>query len=197
MVVGRRSCGDCREVGLGLVVEGGFAGQAVEGECGEGQRALVFSQFTDGQFGIGRLAEALKEMNPLTFTGSLSMRQRADVVEKFKSRPEHKALLISLRAGAQGLNLQTASYVFHLDRWWNPAIEEQADARVHRLGQTYPVTIYRYLCAKTIEERIAAKLGVKRKLFQDVVEDASLDLTSSLSQNEIFDLVGMSAPRRR
>lgn len=119
------------------------------------------------------------------------MRQRADVVEKFKSRTEHKALLISLRAVAQGLNLQTASYVFHLDRWWNPAIEEQADARGHRLGQTYPVTIYRYLCAKTIEERIAAKLGVKRKLFQDVVEDASLDLTSSLSQNEIFELVGI------
>ena len=161
----------------------------------DGQRALVFSQFTDPMFGIGRLAEVLREFQPLTFTGSMSRRQRGDTVDRFVAHPQHKALLLSLRAGAQGLNLQTASYVFHFDRWWNPAIEEQADARVHRMGQTYPVTIYRYLCANTIEDRIDAKLREKRQMFQDVVEDVSLELSTALSERELFALVGISAPR--
>lgn len=133
----------------------------------EGQRALIFSQFTDDIFGIGRLAQSLAVFQPLVFTGKMSPAQRAETVDRFLAHPKHKALLLSLRAGAQGLNLQAASYVFHLDRWWNPAIEEQADSRVHRFGQTYPVTIYRYLCANTIEERIDAKLREKRKLFQE------------------------------
>ncbi len=165
----------------------------------EGQRALIFSQFTDDIFGIGRLSDVLREFQPLTFTGSMSLRQRAEIVERFLQHPQHKALLLSLRAGAQGLNLQTASYVFHFDRWWNPAIEEQADGRVHRMGQTYPVTIYRYICANTIEDRIDAKLREKRKMFQEVVEDVSLELTTALSEREIFDLVGISArhPIRR
>ncbi|MCW3051568.1 MAG: hypothetical protein JWN14_738 [Chthonomonadales bacterium] len=161
----------------------------------EGQRALVFSQFTDEMFGIRRISEVLREFQPLLFTGSMSLRQRADMVERFVSHPQHKALLLSLRAGAQGLNLQTASYVFHFDRWWNPAIEEQADARAHRMGQTYPVTIYRYICANTIEDRIDAKLREKRKMFQDVVEDVSLELTTAFSEREIFDLLGVGSLR--
>ena len=161
----------------------------------EGQRALVFSQFTDEMFGVRRLAEVLREFQPLSFTGSMSLRQRAEIVDRFLSHPQHKALLLSLRAGAQGLNLQTASYVFHFDRWWNPAIEEQADARVHRMGQTYPVTIYRYICANTIEDRIDAKLREKRQMFQDVVEDVSLELTTALSEREIFGLLGIASLR--
>ncbi|MEO7720180.1 MAG: DEAD/DEAH box helicase, partial [Capsulimonas sp.] len=162
----------------------------------EGQRALVFSQFTDDMFGIGRAAQYLQEFNPLTYTGSLSLRERAAAVERFQTHPEHTALLLSLRAGRQGLNLQMASYVFHLDRWWNPAIEEQADSRAHRMGQTYPVTIYRYICARTIEERIDAKLRAKRKIFQEVVDDAGMDLPSVLTESEIFELVGLTRGRR-
>src|SRR5207244_1155517 len=106
-----------------------------------------------------------------------------------------KVLLLSLRAGGLGLNLQAASYVFHLDRWWNPAIEDQAEARAHRLGQTYPVTVYRYVCAGTIEERIAAKLREKRQLFSEYIEDAGLDLSRAFTEVELFDLVGLSLGR--
>lgn len=165
--------------------------ERMEALVAEGQRALVFSQFTDDLFGVRKIAETLRDYQPLTFTGSMSVRQRAEIIERFRTQPQYKALLLSLRAGAQGLNLQTASYVFHFDRWWNPAIEEQADSRAHRLGQTYPVTIYRYLCANTIEDRIDAKLREKRKMFQDVVEDVSLELTSALTERELFDLVGL------
>lgn len=161
----------------------------------EGQRALIFSQFTDAMFGIGRVAKRLQEFQPLVYTGGLTLRQRAEAVERFIAHREHKALLLSLRAGGQGLNLQAASYVFHLDRWWNPATEEQADSRAHRLGQTSPVTVYRYLCADTIEERIDAKLREKRRIFQDVVEDTSLDIASALTEAELFGLFGLPAPR--
>ena len=102
-------------------------------------------------------------------------------------------MLLSLRAGGVGLNLQAASYVFHLDRWWNPAIEEQADSRAHRMGQPYPVTIFRYICAGTIEERIDATLKAKRKLFADLVDDVTLDITHALTADELFQLFGLSS----
>jgi hypothetical protein len=161
----------------------------------EGHRALVFSQFTDDNYGVGRATTALKEFHPLSFTGSLSPGQRVSVVDRFLRDTRHKALILSLRAGGVGLNLQAASYVFHLDRWWNPAIEEQADSRAHRMGQPYPVTVFRYICAGTIEERIDAKLREKRRLFQDIVDDVSLDLGTALSEEELFGLFGLAAPR--
>jgi SNF2 family DNA or RNA helicase len=158
----------------------------------DGQRALVFSQFTDSLFGIGRAAEALREFQPLVFTGAMSLAERARVVDTFIRNPTHRALLLSLRAGGQGLNLQAASYVFHMDRWWNPALEEQADSRAHRMGQTNPVTVYRYICVNTVEERIDALLRSKRALFQDVVEDSTLDLGAALTESELFGLFGFS-----
>ena len=105
------------------------------------------------------------------------------------------ALILSLRAGGVGLNLQSASYVFHLDRWWNPAIEDQAESRAHRLGQPYPVTAFRYVCANTIEERIEAILRDKRQIFKEVVEDVTLDLKSTLTAEEVFGLFGLRVPR--
>jgi SNF2 family DNA or RNA helicase len=162
----------------------------------QGQRALIFSQFTDAMFGIARAKDALQEFHPLVYTGSLSSAQRAEVVRRFMADPHHKALLLSLRAGGIGLNLQAASYVFHLDRWWNPAIEEQADSRAHRLGQTYPVTVYRYTCVGTIEERIDARLKEKRQAFHEMVDDVSLDIAGALSEAELFGLFGLTAPRR-
>jgi len=161
----------------------------------QGDRALIFSQFVDDMFGIGRLAHHLKPYNPLSYTGSLTMQQRTDAVAKFLKNSDHKVLLLSLRAGGQGLNLQAASFVFHLDRWWNPAVEEQAESRAHRMGQTKPVTIYRYICANTIEERIDAKLREKRRIFQDAVDDATLDISKMLTESEVFGLLGLGKPR--
>jgi SNF2 family DNA or RNA helicase len=159
----------------------------------QGERALIFSQFIDDTFGIGRLEQHLRQYHPLAYTGQLTLRQRSEAVERFLRNPRHKALLLSLRAGGQGLNLQAASYVFHLDRWWNPAVEEQADSRAHRMGQSRPVTVYRYICAGTIEERIDAKLREKRRIFQDTVEDAGLNIAGALTEREILGLFGLSS----
>jgi superfamily II DNA or RNA helicase len=161
----------------------------------EGHRALVFSQFTDDTFGLGRAAAYLKEFHPLQYTGSLSSNQKSALVERFVSDARHKALLVSLRAGGVGLNLQAASYVFHLDRWWNPALEDQAESRAHRMGQRYPVTVFRYICANTIEERIDKKLKEKRRMFADIVDDVSLDIATVLNEKELFGLFGLTPPR--
>jgi SNF2 family DNA or RNA helicase len=161
----------------------------------EGHRALVFSQFTDATFGIERAARSLSEFHPLLYTGTMSLSQKSAAIDTFLTDPRRKVLLLSLRSGGVGLNLQAASYVFHLDRWWNPAIEEQADSRAHRMGQTYPVTVFRYTCADTIEARIDEKLREKRKLFSELVDDISLDLSTTLSEAEIFSLFGMSPSR--
>ena len=161
----------------------------------EGHRALLFSQFVAPPFGVEGAVMALREFEPLAYTGRMSRAERAAVITRFHDAPRHQILLLSLRAGGVGLNLQDASYVFHLDRWWNPALENQADSRAHRMGQRYPVTSFRYLCADTIEERIAQTLGAKNHLFHEMVDDVSLDLAATLNEQELFGLFGLDAPR--
>jgi len=103
-------------------------------------------------------------------------------------------LVLSLRAGGQGLNLQVASYVFHFDRWWNPAVEHQAEDRSHRLGQSIPVHVYKYTCEGTIEERIDRILREKQSLFDEIVDDVSIDLKARLSAEELFGLFNLTPP---
>ena len=84
-----------------------------------------------------------------------------------------------------------ASYVFHLDRWWNPAVERQAEDRSHRIGQTVKVNAIAYSCAGTIEERIDAVLERKKALFEELVDDVSLDLSARLNRGELLGLFGL------
>lgn len=163
---------------------------------GNGHRALIFSQFTSHRFGVEKIAADLQRFRPLTYTGDLGLRERDEVIEQFKSNDRHSALVLSIRAGGQGLNLQTASYVFHFDRWWNPAVENQASDRVHRMGQTNAVTVYTYTAPDTIEQRIEQILDEKRTLFARLVDRVTLDPTRLLSPAEIFGLIGLEAPRR-
>jgi len=160
----------------------------------EGYRALIFSQFTDSTYGANAIASRLEEYNPLLFTGDLSPTQRDLVIRTFKENRDHKVLILSLRAGGQGLNLQDASYVFHFDRWWNPAVELQAEGRAHRLGQTFPVNVYKYIIEDTIEERIEKILLEKQLLFDELVDSVSIDLKSKLTSEELFGLFGLVPP---
>ncbi len=168
--------------------------QRLEAIVAEGHRALLFSQFTDETFGVAFAAAKLAAFRPLTYTGALSSVQRVAVEEAFEKNRANKLLILSLKVGGMGLNLQSASYVFHLDRWWNPAIEDQAEARSHRMGQANPVTVYRYTCANTIEERIEDILEEKRELFLEVVDDIGLDVSQALSKAELFGLFGLEVP---
>ena len=118
------------------------------------------------------------------------------MINRFKSDSSRKVLVLSLRAGGLGLNLQEASYVFHFDRWWNPAVEHQAEDRTHRLGQTSPVHVYQYTCENTIEERIEQILIHKQALFDELVDDVSIDLKSRLTAEELFGLFDLAPPDR-
>lgn len=162
----------------------------------EGHRALVFSQFTDRTYGVRAIASELAAQAPLSYTGALTSQQRDDVIRTFKANPKHKVLVLSVRAGGQGLNLQEASYVFHYDRWWNPAVEHQAEDRSHRLGQSAPVHVYSYICEGTIEQRIDDILCRKQRLFDEVVDDVSIDLRTALTSEELFGLFGLKPPQR-
>ena len=159
--------------------------------AGQGHKALVFSQYTNDTSGVAAAANYLREFNPLVITGEVPLQERPSVIEGFKSSADHQVLIISLRAGGLGLNLQEASYVFHLDRWWNPAVERQAEDRTHRIGQTAKVNVIKYSCTATIEERIDAILARKQDLFDRLVDDVSMDLSSRLSREELFGLFGL------
>ncbi len=159
----------------------------------EGHRALLFSQYVEAPFGVAGIADAIGDFNPLVYAGSMGTSERDRVIARFKSDASHTALVLSLRAGGVGLNLQEASYVFHVDRWWNPAVERQAEDRSHRMGQAVPVTVFKFVCDGTIEERIQQILVQKQQLFDDVVDDVSLDLTTRLTDDELFGLFGLRA----
>ena len=159
----------------------------------QGNRALVFSQYRRAGFGVEAMAEALRDFRPLTFTGAQSQEERRDIISRFRRDDGHKVLVVSLRAGGVGLNLQEASYVFHLDRWWNPAVERQAEDRSHRYGQTVPVHVFKYSCLNTIEERIDRILEQKQELFDELVDDVSIDLAAVLTGRELFGLFGLEA----
>lgn len=159
----------------------------------EGHKALIFSQFANAENGVRAIARRLGP-DTLIYTGDQSRDERDDVLRRFRAQPDQTTLVLSLLAGGQGLNLQEASYVFHFDRWWNPAVQAQAESRSHRMGQQFPVNVYSYTCENTIEERIGDILREKRQLFEDIVDDVSLDLASTLSSSELFGLFGLRAP---
>lgn len=162
----------------------------------EGHRALLFSQWTNTRCGVARLAKELAAYNPLVYTGALDAAQRNAHIETFRRNAHHAVLLLSLRAGGQGLNLQEASYVFHFDRWWNPAVENQATDRVHRMGQKNSVTVYCYTTLHTIEERIELILDQKMALFSHIVDQVSIDVRTLITPDDLFGLFGLPAPQK-
>lgn len=124
-------------------------------DIAEGHRALVFSSFTSL---LDLVEKRLRKerVEFLRMDGSTPVRERTRLVERFQGGLGEPVFLVSLKAGGAGVNLTAADYVFLLDPWWNLAVEEQAAARAHRIGQTDPVTIYRLVAKDTIEERVLA-----------------------------------------
>ena len=103
-------------------------------------------------------------------------------------------MLMTYGAGSVGLNLQFASYVFLFDRWWNPAVEDQAINRAHRIGAAGPVTVTRFLTLDTIEQRIDQILREKREIFDTIFSDVEPQLKTGLTQQEIFGLFKLRSP---
>ena len=150
-----------------------------------GHRALVFSQFTSH---LALIREALdsEEIPYLYLDGSTSSAERDRLVRQFQTGDE-PLFLISLKAGGLGLNLTAADYVVHLDPWWNPAVEDQASDRAHRIGQERPVTVYRLIAAGTIEEKIIRLHQNKRSMADALLQDA--DMHAQISADDVIRLL--------
>ena len=164
----------------------------MEEVAASGQNAIVFSQWVDTLQFIGR---QLPEYHPLEYHGRIPSKQRDPILEEFKCNPKRRVLLMSYGAGAVGLNLQFCRYVFLFDRWWNPAIEDQAINRAHRIGAAGSVTITRMIMAGTIEQRIHEILKDKRELFREILSDGDQPSRRGLSKHEIFGLFNLTTPK--
>jgi hypothetical protein len=150
-----------------------------------GHRALVFSQFVR-HLALLRAWLDARGVAYRYLDGSTPAGQRDREVRAFQAG-EGELFLISLRAGGFGLNLTAADYVIHMDPWWNPAVEDQASDRVHRIGQRRPVTVYRLVALGTIEEKILALHARKRELAEGVLEGS--DAAGRLGVQELMDLI--------
>lgn len=150
-----------------------------------GHRALVFSQFVD-HLKIVRQALEKRDISYQYLDGSTPTKKRTEAVKAFQDG-EGDLFLISLKAGGTGLNLTAANYVLHLDPWWNPATEDQASDRAHRIGQDQAVTVYRLIGKDTIEEKILALHKEKRELVDNLL--AGTDRAGKLSSDELLNML--------
>lgn len=159
-----------------------------------GRKAIVFSQWIEP---LEMLARQLSDFGPLLYHGRVPAREREAVLKTFREDARKHVLLMSYGTGSVGLNLQFANYVFLFDRWWNPAVEDQAINRAHRIGQREPVFVTRFVVQNTIEGRICEVLERKRQLFSELIEQAGAPPSLGLSEEEVFGLFGLTPQRQR
>jgi len=150
----------------------------------EGHKALVFSQWTSM---LDKVEPHLKKAGIPYVRLDGSTRNRGAVVERFQDAEGPPVFLISLKAGGTGLNLTAADHVFLLDPWWNPAVEEQAADRAHRIGQDKPVFVYRLVTEDTVEERILELQDRKRALADAALGDANQ--AGGITRDELLALL--------
>jgi SNF2 family DNA or RNA helicase len=159
----------------------------------EGSHALIFTQFTEMAEMLQRHLQESTGREALYLHGGLTRGVRDRMVQRFQTAPDAPtAFILSLRAGGTGLNLTRASHVFHFDRWWNPAVENQATDRAYRIGQQKNVQVHRLICGGTIEDKIDALLERKGAVANRVVRSGEAGLTE-LSNTQLRELFALQA----
>ncbi|MFZ2314134.1 MAG: DEAD/DEAH box helicase [Gammaproteobacteria bacterium] len=158
------------------------------------EKVLVFTQFREI---IPALSECLAQVfkrDGLTLDGQTKVKDRAKLVEKFQHDQGPPFFVLSLKAGGTGLNLTAASHVIHFDRWWNPAVENQATDRAFRIGQKKNVLVHKFICRGTIEEKIDSLLNAKKSLSGEIMEQDDMVLTE-ISDTELMNIVTLDIHR--
>ena len=187
----RRACCDCSLINNEIEIPNSKleAFDEIVQELKENNhRALVFSQYVD----YLTIVKKRLEQRGITYQyldGGTPQKQRKASVEEFQAGTGD-LFLLSLKAGGVGLNLTAADYVIHLDPWWNPAIEDQASDRAHRLGQTRPVTVYRLVMKHSIEEKILKMHRDKRELAIGLLDDS--EKSASLTETDLLELISQA-----
>ena len=166
-------------------------GEMLEEALSVGDRALVFTQFAEMGHMLQGYLQSLFGIEALFLHGGTPQKQRDRMVARFQQeRSGPPIFVLSLKAGGTGLNLTAANHVFHFDRWWNPAVENQATDRAFRIGQTRDVQVHKFLCAGTLEERIDEMIESKKALAESVVGAGEGWLTE-LSTDELRDMMSL------
>ncbi len=158
-----------------------------------GERALVFTQFAQMGHLLQRHLRETFSQEVWFMHGSTPQRQRDEMLRAFQEDPSAPAIFVlSLKAGGTGLNLMRANHVFHYDRWWNPAVENQATDRAYRIGQTRDVQVHKFICLGTVEEHIDNLIESKRALAEHIIQDETAWVTE-LSTEELRELIALRA----
>ena len=156
-----------------------------------GAKVIVFSQFTSFLSILKQeISQSLPDLKILELTGST--RDRTLPVETFENHQKSAVILASLKAAGLGVTLKSADYVFLMDPWWNPAVEQQAIDRAHRLGRTKPTFIYRLVAKGTVEERVRMLQNSKRETFQKIIGDMNRPTELAEHFTSLKDLVELT-----
>ncbi len=153
------------------------------------EKVLVFTQFKEITGPLHDFLETIFKRKGLVLHGSVAVGKRKKLIEQFQSR-DYQApfMVLSLKAGGVGLNLTEANHVIHFDRWWNPAVENQATDRAFRIGQKKNVMVHKFLTKGTVEERIDMMLEEKSRLSEDVISSAGTGWMTEMQNDELMDL---------
>ncbi|WP_213767016.1 DEAD/DEAH box helicase [Caballeronia sp. dw_19] len=153
------------------------------------EKVLVFTQFREATEPLAAFLGSIFGREGLVLHGGTPVAKRRELVKRFQEDELTPFFVLSLKAGGTGLNLTAASHVIHYDRWWNPAVENQATDRAFRIGQQRNVLVHKFICRGTIEDRIDQLIEAKQQLVKDVLEGGAELLLTEMSDRELLDLV--------
>jgi superfamily II DNA or RNA helicase len=159
------------------------------------EKVLVFTRFRELCEPLADFLARLFPQAPLVLHGQTPVKQRPALVRRFQEEEGAGCFILSLKAGGTGLNLTAATHVIHFDRWWNPAVENQATDRAYRIGQRRGVLVHVFVCRGTVEERVDALLESKRALSREVLEGGAAPLLTELPDAELLQLVSLDVRR--
>jgi non-specific serine/threonine protein kinase len=159
------------------------------------EKMLVFTQFREVTAPLAAFLGSVFERPGLVLHGETEVKKRKDLVQRFQEDEAVRFFVLSLKAGGAGLNLTAASHVVHFDRWWNPAVENQATDRAFRIGQTKNVLVHKFICRGTVEEKIDLLIESKRHLSQELLEGGAGVLLTELKDDELLKLVTLDINR--
>jgi non-specific serine/threonine protein kinase len=154
------------------------------------EKALIFTQFREITEPLAQHLAGVFGRPGLVLHGGTAIGKRRELVESFQREDGPPFFVLSVKAGGVGLNLTAASHVIHFDRWWNPAVENQATDRAFRIGQTRNVLVHKFVCRGTVEERIDALIAEKAGLAGEILEGGETLLTE-MSDRQLLDFVAL------
>jgi non-specific serine/threonine protein kinase len=156
------------------------------------EKVLVFTQFKEITEPLKEYLETIFNHEGLVFHGSTPVKKRKEIVEKFQSHEYVPFMVLSIKAGGFGLNLTGANHVIHFDRWWNPAVENQATDRVFRIGQKKNVIVHKFITRGTLEEKIDAMLQEKAKLSNEIIQSSNEAWITEMNNEKLMNLFTLS-----